>query len=252
MSDKGEFRVFVGGIWDMTERELEHTFSRFGKVVDCQVMLDRDTYRPRGFGFVTFADLRSMEDAIDGLHGRELNGRTISVNKAQPKIGGDPGYSGFGGGYPPRRGDYNDRIPSRSECFKCGRPGHWARECTVGGGGRFSSRSRFGGGGRGDRFGGDRYGDRYDDRYGSTRYGDRYSSDRYSRDRYAAPGDRYAPSDRYQPDGYGKDRSYDRDESRGGERYGTGGPSRYEGGYRDRPGPYDRPIRGRPSYDDRY
>ncbi|KAI3901575.1 hypothetical protein MKW92_017826 [Papaver armeniacum] len=266
------YRIFVGGLsWETTDRQLEDAFSRYGKILEAQIMLDRDTNRPRGFGFVTFADLRGMDDAIREMHGRELGERVISVNKAQPRSGGG-GRDDYGGDIPQGR--------SRgSDCFKCGRPGHWARECPSAGGGgaggRFPSRSRFSGsgGGRGDRFGGDRYGDRYmDDRYDGGRYGDRDRVDsrdsKYGgRDRYAdrfGGSDSYGASDRYPQNGYSKDRAYDRDAAprtgggaagAGSDRYGSGGPTRYEGGsYRDRTGPYDRPSRGaRPSsYEDRY
>ncbi|KAI3470500.1 hypothetical protein Pfo_027163, partial [Paulownia fortunei] len=243
------------------------------------VMLERDTGRPRGFGFLTFADRRAMEDAIRDMHGREFGERVISVNKAQPKMGGeDPGH-GYGSYSSGGRGGYGggDRSAGQDDCFKCGRPGHWARDCPSAGGGRgaraFSPpRSRYGGaGGRGDRYADDR--DRYmDDRYDRGRYGDRdrydsrddrYGSrDRYVNDRYPPAGDRipvdrYGASDRYPQNGYGKDRTYDRDGGpRGGsERFGGGGgPARYEGrSYRDRPGPYDRPRRGgRPPSLERY
>ncbi|CAL5363440.1 unnamed protein product [Camellia sinensis] len=184
-----ENRIFVGGLdWDVTERQLESAFTRFGKIVDSQIMVERDTGRPRGFGFLTFADRRAMEDAIREMHGRELGDRVISVNRAQPKMGGDDPGHGYSEGYSSGgRGSYGggDRSAGQDDCFKCGRPGHWARDCPSAGGGRgggeFPFRSRFGG--RGDRFGGDR--DRYiDDRYDGGRYGDR---DRYNgRDKYGS------------------------------------------------------------------
>lgn len=248
MADYEEFRVFVGGLsWDTTDRSLENAFRRFGKVVEAKVMLDRDTGRPRGFGFVTFSDKRGMEEAIDQLHDRELDGRVISVNKAQPKTVSGGGDYGYGGGYSNgggSRGGYSGRGGGGGgeDCFKCGQPGHWARECpSGGGGGRFSSRDRYsgGGGGRGFRSGrgGSGYGSQYSGRDRSgERERERYGRDRGS-DRY---GDSYAKEGR--SSGYG---DYDR--------YQAGGPTRYEGSYKERAGPYDRSSGGgRSSYDDRY
>ncbi|CAH1438394.1 unnamed protein product [Lactuca virosa] len=271
-----DYRIFVGGLsWDVTERQLEGAFGRFGKIIDSQIMLERDTGRPRGFGFITFSDRRGMEDAIREMHGSDLGERVISVNKAQPKMGGDEAADhGYGGGYPSSGGRGGDRSMGQDECFKCGRSGHWARDCPSaggggGGGGRFSSRPRFGGGyadreryvDDGGRFGDrDRY-DSRDSKYVGSR--SRYSNDRYSPsgggDRFG--GDRYGVPERYPPppppppqSGYGRERDYDREvvPRRSSDRYGGGGggPARYEGrNYRDRAGPYDRPRRGggRPS-----
>ncbi|KAI4384055.1 hypothetical protein MLD38_009825 [Melastoma candidum] len=239
---KEGYKIFVGGLsWDISERQLERGFDRFGKIVECQIMVDRDSGRPRGFGFITYADRRGMEDAIREMHGREFGDRIISVNKALPR--GEEidapshrrgGYSsgGRGGGFA------RDGLSAQDECFKCGRLGHWARDCPSagsghgGGGPPLSSHSR----------------DRFDNR--DMKYAGR---DHYVSDRYTPPGDRfgtdrYGGSDRYPLHGFGKDRGYDREPMPrgGGDRYGGGGgPMRAEDrGYRNRAGPYDRPPRG--------
>ncbi|XP_062214969.1 glycine-rich RNA-binding protein RZ1C-like isoform X2 [Phragmites australis] len=274
MAGKEEGRIFVGGLsWETNEGKLEEAFRRFGKVVDAQIMLERHTNRHRGFGFVTFEDRRAVDSAIKDMHGQELDGRIISVNKAEPKMntddtrydsGGGRGGDYRGGG---RGGDYHGGGrgdgPPPGNCFECGRPGHWARDCPSAGGDRpakFSSKFSSGGsrGGRGDRFSGlDRFGDRYmDDRYDGSRYGyrdqvdsrDRYAGvrDRYANDRYPSGGDhfvadRYGGPDRYAPSGYGRERerSYERDGVRGGggggDGYDRSGPR--GGGSYDRDGP---------------
>ncbi|GAB2286885.1 hypothetical protein Dimus_021274 [Dionaea muscipula] len=272
-----ENRVFVGGLsGKITERKLEDAFRRFGKILDCQIMLERDTGRTRGFGFLTFSDHRGMKDAIREMHGREVGDCIISVNRAHPIPGEDP-RDDYGGGYPSgTRGGYSgcERSDRLDECFKCGQLGHWARDCPSAGGRRggdtaFSSFSRYGDiGGHGDRFV-DR--DRYvDDRYDGGRYIERErfeSRDKYG-DRDCFVSDRYAPSgdcygvdkyrgpNSYPVNGYDKERGYERDagQRRASNRYDGGGPIRNVGrSYSGRPGPYDHPSRrGRLSSNDRY
>ncbi|KAI3913812.1 hypothetical protein MKW92_051317, partial [Papaver armeniacum] len=89
-----EYRCFVGGLaWATDDQGLEKAFSTYGEILDSKIINDRETGRSRGFGFVTFANEQAMKDAIEGMNGQELDGRTITVNEAQSRSGGG------GGGY---------------------------------------------------------------------------------------------------------------------------------------------------------
>lgn len=169
-------------------------------------MVGKDTGRPRGFGFITFTDRRGADDAIKHMHGRELGDRVISVNKAEPKVGGDDvDHFRKGGGYSSRgKESYGGGAPvAEDECFKCGRPGHWARECPTTGGDRGRSRDPLPMRSRIGEYDGhrDRYGDRELER---ERDRERYMDGRrdggpYSyRDRYRFEGgDKYETRDHY-------------------------------------------------------
>jgi hypothetical protein len=76
-------RLFVGGLSDhVTEPMLRDAFGQFGPVADAIVMVDRESRRPRGFGFVTMADRKDAARAIEGLDGTDFEGKTLAVNVA--------------------------------------------------------------------------------------------------------------------------------------------------------------------------
>lgn len=76
-------RLFVGGLsWDTTGDQLRAAFSRFGVVEEASVVLDRDTRRSRGFGFVTFENAVDATRAAAEMDGASLDGRTLRVNQA--------------------------------------------------------------------------------------------------------------------------------------------------------------------------
>jgi len=93
--------------FDTTERELESAFGSFGTVSTARIATDRDTGRARGFGFVEMPNAAEAQAAISGMNGKELQGRTLTVNEARPREerggggGGNRsgGYGGGGGGY---------------------------------------------------------------------------------------------------------------------------------------------------------
>lgn len=103
-------KIYVGNMAFSTNADaLRDAFSQFGEVQDVMIVSDRETGRPRGFGFVTMND-EDAQAAINGMNGKQLDGRTLNVNEARAKTdaprggGGGGGYRGGGGGGGGRRG----------------------------------------------------------------------------------------------------------------------------------------------------
>ncbi len=94
------FNIYVGNLsFEATEDELRGLFAEHGEVVKVNIITDRDTGRPRGFGFVEMADENSGRTAIEQVNGREVGGRTLTVNEAKPRAArGGAGGGGGGGG----------------------------------------------------------------------------------------------------------------------------------------------------------
>ncbi len=92
-------KLYVGNLsYQTTNEELESFFSQAGEVASAMVILDRQTGRSRGFGFVEMASDEDGQNAIEQFHGADFKGRALTVNEAQPRE--ERGGGGFGG---PRR-----------------------------------------------------------------------------------------------------------------------------------------------------
>ena len=102
-------KLYVGNLtYNINETDLEALFSQFGTVQSAQIIVDRDTNRSKGFGFVEMGSDAEAQAAIQGLNGRDHDGRNLTVNEAKPREprsgGGGGGYGGGGGGYGGGRG----------------------------------------------------------------------------------------------------------------------------------------------------
>lgn len=97
LQQRVKHEAFVGGLaWSTTDESLRAAFARFGDIVGCKVVMDKDEpTKSRGFGFVNFASAEMLDQACSQMDGTELEGRTIRVNKAD---GGASGGGGSGGG----------------------------------------------------------------------------------------------------------------------------------------------------------
>jgi len=94
--------IYVGNIsYQMSNDDLRAAFEPFGEVTDAHVIMDRETGRSRGFGFVEMANDDEAKEAIEKLNGSDIQGRNVTVNEARPRQprpgGGGGGYGGGGG-----------------------------------------------------------------------------------------------------------------------------------------------------------
>jgi len=95
-------KIYVGNLsYGISDSDLQQMFEAHGSVQSAQVIMDRDTGRSKGFGFVEMGSDQEAQAAIAALNGKEMDGRTLTVNEARPKEGGG-GRGGSGGG----RGGY--------------------------------------------------------------------------------------------------------------------------------------------------
>ena len=157
-------KLFVGNLsFNTIENDLHDLFAAHGGVIEVNLMVDKFTGRPRGFAFVTMSTDEEAQAAIDGLNGKELDGRRINVNVARPKEDRPPGggFRGGGGGGGGGRG-YGGGGGGGGRGYGGG-GGGGRREGGGGGGGR--REGGYGGGGRREYGGRSEYRERGEDRY---------------------------------------------------------------------------------------
>ena len=106
-------KLFVAGLaYSMTNDDLTNLFADFGTVSSAQIIMDRETNRSKGFGFVEMSTDEESKAAIAGLNGKDMNGRPLTVNEARPRE--DRPARSFGGG----RNDRNDNRGSIGNNFR--------------------------------------------------------------------------------------------------------------------------------------
>ena len=139
-------KLYVGNLpYSVRDEDLQQSFGQFGAVTSAKVMMERDTGRSKGFGFVEMGNDAEAQAAIAGMNGQPLGGRSVVVNEARPMEARPPRSGGFGGG-----GGYGGSGSDRSGGGGYG--GGGGR--SGGGGGDGGFRSPYGGGGGGGRSGG--------------------------------------------------------------------------------------------------
>jgi len=130
-------KLYVGNLpFSTDDAQLRSLFEQHGQVVSASIIMDRDTGRPRGFGFVEMADDNEGRNAIEAMNGQSVDGRNIVVNEAKPREARSGGFGGGGGG-------------GRSGGGRGGYGGGGGGGGGYGGGGGGRSGGGGGGGGRG-------------------------------------------------------------------------------------------------------
>jgi RNA recognition motif-containing protein len=101
--------IYVGNLlFDVTEDELKELFAPFGQVTEVRLIMDKFSGKTKGFGFIEMPSKEEAEKAIEGLNGKDVRGRAMTVNEAKPKTdrGDRGGRGGYGGGGGRGRGGY--------------------------------------------------------------------------------------------------------------------------------------------------
>ncbi|HSM21191.1 MAG TPA: RNA-binding protein, partial [Rubrivivax sp.] len=131
-------KLYVGNLaYSVRDDSLQEAFAQFGSVTSAKVMMDRETGRSKGFGFVEMGSDAEAQSAINGMNGQALEGRAIVVNEARPREDRPGGFGGGGGG----------RSGGGGGGYGGGGGGGYGGGGGAGGGG--GGRSPYGGGGGG-------------------------------------------------------------------------------------------------------
>ena len=147
-------KLYVGNLaYSVRDETLQEAFGQFGVVTSAKVMMDRDTGRSKGFGFVEMSSDAEAQSAINGMNGQALDGRAIVVNEARPREERPGGFGGGGGGYGGGGGSAGGGG-GRSGGGGFGGGGGYGGGGGAGGGGGRSGGGGFGGGGGGRSGGG--------------------------------------------------------------------------------------------------
>ena len=138
-------KLYVGNLpYTVRDEDLQQSFGEFGSITSAKVMMERDTGRSKGFGFVEMGNDAEAQAAIAGMNGQSLGGRAITVNEARPMEARPPRTGGFGGG----GGGYGGGGGGGDRSGGGGYGG------GGGGGGRSGGGGGYGGGGGGGGRGG--------------------------------------------------------------------------------------------------
>ena len=156
-------KLYVGNLsYNIRDDDLQQAFAQYGSVSSAKVMMDRDTGRSKGFGFVEMGSDAEAQAAINGMNGQALDGRAIVVNEARPReerpggfgggggrSGGGGGFGGGGGGRSGGGGGFGSGGSGGGGGYGGGGGGRSGGGGGYGGGGGGGSRSGGGGGSRG-------------------------------------------------------------------------------------------------------
>ena len=140
-------KLYVGNLpYSVRDEDLQQSFGQFGSVTSAKVMMERDTGRSKGFGFVEMGSDAEAQAAITGMNGQPLGGRSVVVNEARPMEARPPRTGGFGGG----GGGYGGGGGGGGGGDRSGGGGYGGGGGRSGGGGGDGGfRSPYGGGGAG-------------------------------------------------------------------------------------------------------